>query len=118
MRNKILIVDANSEDRAELETILQEIVNEGGELFFAATQADGLSILMKEQPQLVFVDACLAGEKESWIHEKVHVILMCSKREQQHASGDYILKPIKRHPVLEKCSAVLSKEPASPIPPM
>ena len=47
MRNKILIVDANQEDREQLEDILKEIVDAGGELFFADNRADGLEILKK-----------------------------------------------------------------------
>jgi DNA-binding response OmpR family regulator len=118
MRNKILVVDADQEERGQLELILQEIVDAGGELFFADTREDGLAILKKEHPQLIFVDAILAGEESAWVQPQVHVIFLCGKREQQPKQGDFILKPIKRHPILEKCNAVLSKEPVSPIPPM
>jgi DNA-binding response OmpR family regulator len=118
MRNKILIVDANHEDREQLETILQEVVNSGGELFFADNREDGLAILKKEIPQLVFLDASLAGDVNGWIHEKVQVIFMCNKHEQNRKNEDFVVKPLKRHPVLEKCRAFLSAEPVSPIPPM
>lgn len=118
MRNKILIVDANNEDREQLENILQEIVDAGGELFFADNREVGLAILKKEQPQLVFLDAFLAGDENSWIHENVQVILMCSKHALHQTSEDFVVKPLKRHPVLEKCRAFLSTGPVSPIPPM
>ena len=118
MRNKILIVDANQEDREQLEDILKEIVDAGGELFFADNRADGLEILKKELPQLVFLDSDLAGDLNAWIHDKVHVILMRSRHEVQQKGEDFVLKPLKRHPVLEKCKSVLSSEAAAPLPPM
>lgn len=118
MRNKILIVDANKEDREQLETILQEVVNAGGELFFADNREDGLAILKKELPRLVFLDVLLAGDTQSWTQDNVQVIFMCSKHEQNQVSEAFIVKPLKRHPILEKCRAFLSTEPVSPIPPM
>ncbi len=118
MRNKILIVDADRQDREELEQILQEIVEEGGELFFADKREDGIAILKKEQPQLVFLDAHLVGEEDNWIHEGVHIILMRNKHELQQKSEDFVLKPLKRYQVLQRCRAVLHKEPAAQIPPM
>ena len=65
MRNKILIVDINKEDREQKKMILQEVVDAGGELFFADNREDGLTILRKEQPQLVFLDPALAGDENS-----------------------------------------------------
>jgi DNA-binding response OmpR family regulator len=119
VRNKILIVDANAEDREQLEQILQEIVEEGGELFFADKREDGLAILKKERPPLVFLDAPFVGEdKGVWEHEGVHLILMLQKSEARQTKEDFVLKPFKRHQVLEKCHAVLHKEPSAPIPPM
>jgi DNA-binding response OmpR family regulator len=119
MRNKILIVEAAVQERDQLEQMLQEIVEEGGELFFAGTREDGMAILKKEQPQLVFLDASFLGEGEGvWVHEGVHVILMRRKHELRQIEEDFVLKPLKRHQVLEKCHAVLRKEPAAKIPPM
>lgn len=118
MRNKILIVDDNANDRDELEQILQEIVEEGGELFFTEKREEGIAILKKEHPQLVFLEANLVGEKNAWIHTGVHVILMQSKNDLQQTTGDFLLKPLKRYQVLSKCRAILEKKPAVQIPPM
>jgi DNA-binding response OmpR family regulator len=118
MRNKILIVDANVEDREQLEQMLQEIVEEGGELFFTEKREEGVAILKKEHPQLVFLDATLIGEKSAWMHEGIHVIFMQRKHDIQQKNEDFLLKPFTRYQVLEKCRAVLHKEPAAQIPPM
>lgn len=105
MRNKVLIIESDPERQERLEEILQEIAEEGGELFFAETRESGLTILKKEHPQLLFLDTRLIGRDE-WTHEGVHVVFMDSKDH---------LKP---HQILEKCWTVLERTPASPIPPM
>lgn len=119
MRNKVLIVDANAKDRNELEQILQEVVDEGGEIFFAEKKEEGITIVKKERPQLVFLDTGLIGEnEEEWVWEGVHVVVMRSRNDKQQKSEDFVLKPLKRHQILEKCRATLAKETAPPIPPM
>jgi DNA-binding NtrC family response regulator len=107
VRNKILIVDANMQDREQLEQILQEIVEEGGELFFVDKREDGLAILKKEHPQLVFLENSFLGDDEkAWIQEGVHLVFM------------HEIKPFETTKVLEKCRSVLHKMPAVQIPPM
>lgn len=119
MRNKVLIVDADPKDRQQLEHILQEVVEEGGELFFAGKREEGLAILVKEHPQLVFLDTQLVGENEDeWIEKGVHIVVMCERNEPHQRSEDFVIKPLKSHQVLEKCRAVLGKESVPPIPPM
>jgi len=118
MRNKILIVDAHAEDKDQLEQMLQEIVEAGGELFFTEKREEGIAILKKENPQLVFLDVNLIGEKSAWIYEGVHITLMQSKNDIQQKDEDVLFKPFTRYQVLEKCRAVLHKEPAAQIPPM
>lgn len=119
MRNKILIIDANPHERHELEQILQEVVDEGGEIIFAEKRAEGLALIKKEHPQLVFLDNHLIGENEDeWIEKGVHIVVMREKDEPSQKSEDFILKPLKSHQVLEKCRAALRKEPAPQLPPM
>lgn len=119
MRNKILVVDADKEERRELENILAEIVEAGGEIFFADKRGDGLEILKNERPQLVFLDASLVGENEDeWILEGVQIIVMRDKHETDQKSEDFVVKPLKAHQILEKCQQSLSRESASRIPPM
>ncbi|NGX61160.1 MAG: hypothetical protein K940chlam9_00641 [Chlamydiae bacterium] len=119
MRNKILVVDADLETCETLEQILEEFVQEGGEIFFAHDQESGLSILHKEKPRLVFLDTHLVDEYEGqWLEDGVHIVLMRQKHEPTQKSEDFIYKPLKRSQVLEKCQEVLSRETFAKIPPM
>src|SRR5262245_10011545 len=95
MRNKILIVSAQAEDREQLEQILQEIVDEGGELFLTEKREDGLAIFNKEQPLLIFLDSALVGKEGDWMHREAHIILLGSKKELQQKSEDFLIKPFK-----------------------
>ncbi len=119
MRNKILIVDADQKERQVFEEILQVVVEKGGELLFAGTREDGLTLLAKEHPQLVFVDTHLLGEnEEAWNQEGVHIVVMRTRHEPHQKSEDFVLKPLKPHQVLEKCAAFVAKETSPPFPPM
>ncbi len=119
MRNKILIIEPNQEDQERLEEILQGVVENGGELFFSPDRTSGLELLHKEQPQLVFLESSLVGEKEDeWIHDGVHIVLMRYEGELEQKSEDFVLKPFQETQILEKCQAALSSLEAPPIPPM
>lgn len=119
MRNKVLVVDANPDERAELEQILQDVVDAGGEIFFAERREDGIAIMKKEHPQLVFLDSSLVGENEDeWVYGGVHIVVMRFKNEPHQKSEDFVLKPLKAHQVLEKSRMILSQEHAPQIPPM
>lgn len=119
MRNKVLIIDADPAVHEVMEQILQEVVRKGGELLFAHTQAQGISLFEKEKPQLVFLDSSLVGENEDvWVKRGVHVVLMQPKQQTHQKSEDFILKPPKATPVLKKCWEVLNPEVLANIPPM
>lgn len=119
MRNKILIVGAKLQGEDELEGMLQEVVETGGELFLTETTEDGLTILQKEKPQLVFLDARLVGaHHEKWVCKGVHVVLMRHKHEPDFGMEDSLIKPVRYRQVWEKCRAILNPEPAPQLPPM
>ena len=119
VRNKILIVNSHVDEREELEQILQEIVQEGGELFFADKIEDGLAIMKKESPPLILINAQLIGEDRStWIQEGVHVIFIRRKSAVGVNGENDLSKPFKAHQVLEKCRVWLGKEPVAQAPPM
>lgn len=118
MRNKILIVDEQVEDREELGQILQEVMEEGGELFFADKREDGIAILKQEIPQLVLLNFTMEGDKKEWTYEGVHVIYMRPRHAGEQNQEESIFKPFKRAQVLQKCRSVLSRVPAAQIPPM
>lgn len=118
MMNKVLIVAVQDREAEELEQILQEVVEGGGELFFANTTVEGLTILKREHPQLVFLDADLLEDEEKWLHDGVHIVLMCSKEAVPQASEDILIKPFKPYQVLEKCHGSLGQAASSQVPPM
>lgn len=105
MRKKVVIVVANRRVWEKFEEILSIIAEEGGELFFADKKEDGLTLIARENPQIVFLDLSLKGGDEAlWKKEGVHLIIMD--------------KRFKVPQILEMCRSVLGREVASPLPPM
>jgi hypothetical protein len=119
MRNKVLVVDADAKGREQFKQFLQEIIEEGGELFFSEKREDALAIIKREHPQLVFLDSSLVGENlQVWVDKGVHVVLMRHKQEAHGKDEDCVFKPLHSHLILEKCRLWLNREPVAPIPPM
>ena len=119
MRNKILVVERDVAAREQLETILQEIVEEGGELIFTQKQEDALEIINKQHPPIVFLESRLAEEdREAWNLEGVHVILTYPRGTTAPADTSHLIKPFRAHQVIEKCREYLSQEFVPPTPPM
>lgn len=119
MRNKVLIIGTNKKESEELETILHEIVEEGGELFFTDSVEDGWTILKKERPQIILLDELLVSDDPKiWEQEGGHLIIMQKKHERISHDEDFVYKPFRSHQVLEKCRASLGKEPVAQLPPM
>jgi hypothetical protein len=116
--NKILIVSMRLEEREQLEQILQEVIEEGGELLFADRREEALEIVTKEHPQLVFVDNDLAGNKQDWINEGTYVVWMGLAHELPEVGEDRLVKPFVPRQVLDKCHLALNKEPSVEMPPM
>lgn len=116
MYNKVLIVASDPEIRNQFEEGLDEIVNEGGELFFAQDQMTALEILEKEHPQLVFWDTAVQFPKEKYRKKKSHFVLVCERHEME--GEDVLVKPIKNRQILEKSRQFLQKNPVSHLPPM
>lgn len=113
--NKILIISKRLDDRDQLENILQEIVDVGGELLFAATRKEGLEIFKKEHPQLVFIDYDLVETSSEW--EGSMVVWMGLAHELPEV-GNILVKPFIPRQVLDKCQVVLGEESVGQIPPM
>ena len=119
MRNKILVVERDGAAREQLETILQEIVEEGGELIFTQKQEDALEIIKKQHPPIVFLEFRLAEEnREAWNWKGVHIILTYPRGKVALAGAEHLFKPFRPHQVLEKCREYLSREFVPPSPPM
>ena len=119
MRNKILVIEQDAPEREQLETILQEIVEEGGELIFTQKREDAWEIIKKQHPAIVLLDSRLVEEdREVWNLEGVHVILTYPRGTPAPARTLHLFKPFKAHQVLEKCREFLSPECVPPSPPM
>lgn len=99
--NKILLVTSQQEERAFLEEVLYEVVQSGGELFFAATQDQALKIVKQEKPQLIFVDKELDGPYEG------HIVIICDQAASLQERTDYLIRPLQSKKILEKCGAYL-----------
>ncbi|MFC2049438.1 hypothetical protein ACFLR2_02040 [Chlamydiota bacterium] len=118
MRNKILVVESDASACEELDTILQKIVEEGGELIFTHKREDALALLKKECPAVVLLDHTLRGERADWVLEGVHIILTLPQGATVPNAEEHLFKPFNASQVLEKCREYLSREVVPPIPPM
>jgi hypothetical protein len=116
MHNKILVVETDKAARDELETILQEIAQEGGELFFCDQKEEALAIIKKEHPPVVLLEHTLFDK--SWSQEGVCIIVTVPRGVNLPDGQEYLIKPFRSHQVLEKCRAYLTLEVVPPIPPM
>ncbi len=116
MRNKILVVESDAEAREQLEQMLQEVLEAGGELFFTQNREDALAIIAKEQPAIVFLDPRLVGgDLAVWKREGVHLVVT---GEAKRDGADFLARPFEVEQVVEKCHLYLSAEPVPPILPM
>lgn len=116
MKNKVLIVHQISEDIHILEDFLLEVMGNDGEIFFAEEGDQGLEILMKEKPSLVFLQDDIY-DSEKW--QGAHIVVLRSKKEPEDENLNVLYKPFKKHQVFEKCHSVLDLfSKTTSVPPM
>ena len=106
---KILICDDEPYIRMLLEQTLEDLEDEGVEIFIGSNGQEGLDIILEEKPELVFMDVmmpkmsgfevCETIKKEHGL-DSVHIVLLTAKgqeadREKGYALGadNYITKP-------------------------
>jgi DNA-binding NtrC family response regulator len=116
MRNKILIVTHDSNERNWFEQQLQAIVEAGGEIFFSEKFQDAEKILKKERPQLAFVDKELWQNVQDWESDDVHIVIL--QQSGDSPVHDSLLKPLSAEKVLDKCRQYLNQEKVEQVPPM
>ena len=121
---KILIVDDEVHIRSLLEQTLEELEDEYGVAILSASNGEeGLAVIEKERPSLVFLDIMMPGmtgyEVCRAVREKPHLdgvsmILLTAKgqvtdREEGLASGalDYLTKPFDPDRVVQRARDVL-----------
>lgn len=121
--SKLLIVDDEAHIRLLLEQTLEELEDEGVELFIAEDGLEGLDTIVEEEPALVFLDVMMPGMngfdvcntvKNERGMDGVFIILLTArgqefdKKKGQEVGADlYMTKPFNPDEILEKAREVL-----------
>lgn len=124
MSKKILIVDDEPHIRLLLVQTLEELEDEGVEIFTASNGAEALEAIQQEKPNLVFLDVmmpkmngfdvCKAIKKELAIPDIFIIMLTAKGQEFDKNKGLdvgadlYMTKPFDPDEILEKAQEVLS----------
>ncbi len=121
--SKLLIVDDEAHIRLLLEQTLEELEDEGVELFIAEDGLEGLDTIVEEEPALVFLDVMMPGMngfdvcntvKNERGMDGVFIILLTArgqefdkKKGQEVGANLYMTKPFNPDEILEKAREVL-----------
>jgi len=120
---KILIVDDEPHLRTLILQSLEELEDEGVDLFTAANGEEALDMIRKEEPNLVFLDVmmprkngfdvCRAVKHELGL-SRIHIILLTAKGQEfdrqlgQEVGADlYMTKPFDPDALVAKARSVL-----------
>jgi DNA-binding response OmpR family regulator len=119
---KILIVDDEPFIRQLLELTLEELEDEGVELLFAANGEEGLEIIRRENPCLVFLDVMMPKMngfevcnqvKNELNMADIYIVLLTAKGQEfdkekgkEVGSDMYMTKPFNPDEVLAKAREI------------
>jgi DNA-binding response OmpR family regulator len=122
---KILIVDDEPFIRQLLELTLEELEDEGVELLFAANGEEGLEIIRRENPCLVFLDVMMPKMngfevcnqvKNELNMADIYIVLLTAKGQEfdkekgkEVGSDMYMTKPFNPDEVLAKAREITGK---------
>jgi two-component system alkaline phosphatase synthesis response regulator PhoP len=123
MQRKILIVDDEPHLRRLIQQALEDLEDDGVELFTASDGEEALETIQAEKPDLVFLDVMMPKKsgydvcqtvKNSPLTKSIYVILLTAKGQQvdlkrgEEVGADlYITKPFKAQALLDKAREVL-----------
>ena len=109
MSKKILICDDEPYIRMLLEQTLEDLEDEGVELFIATNGQEGYDLIVEEKPQLVFLDVMMpkmsgfevcAKVKQVPELKETHIVLLTAKGQEADkekgfslGANEYITKP-------------------------
>jgi len=122
--SKILIVDDEPHIRLLLEQTLEELEDEGVELFLAEDGEEGLRVIRQEKPDLVFLDVmmpkmngydvCQAVKNELGLKDVFVVLLTAKGQEVDKVKGKdvgadlYMTKPFDPDEIIGRAREVLA----------
>jgi DNA-binding response OmpR family regulator len=123
MSKKILIVDDEVHIRALLEQALEDLEDEGVEIFLAREGEEGLRVAKEEKPDLVFLDIMMPKKNGYEVCEEIkgdpelkdiYIIMLTAKgqaadraRGDEVKANEYITKPFNPDEILQKASDIL-----------
>ncbi len=126
MAPKILVVDDEAHIRILMEQTLEELEDEGVEIFTAGNGEEALEIIKAEKPGLVFLDVmmpkmngfevCQVVKRELKLDEVYIVMLTAKGQEYDRQKGVevgvdlYMTKPFDPDEIVEKAAEVLQIE--------
>lgn len=126
MPPKVLIVDDEAHIRLLIEQTLEELEDEGVELFTASNGAEALDIIEEEQPNLIFLDVMMPKVNGFDVCQKVkhdlglkniYIVMLTAKGQEfdkqkgQEVGADiYMTKPFDPDELYDKALEVLGLE--------
>jgi two-component system, OmpR family, alkaline phosphatase synthesis response regulator PhoP len=126
MARAVLIVDDEQHIRLLIEQTLEELLDEGVELYTAADGDEALSAITAQRPDLVFLDVMMPGRSGLDVTRAVradpaisgaHIVLLTAKGQAQDqeagfAAGadQYLTKPFDPDALLAIARTVLGPE--------
>jgi two-component system, OmpR family, alkaline phosphatase synthesis response regulator PhoP len=126
MARAVLIVDDEQHIRLLIEQTLEELLDEGVELYTAADGDEALSAISAQRPDLVFLDVMMPGRSGLDVTRAVradpaisgaHIVLLTAKGQAQDqeaglAAGadQYLTKPFDPDALLAIARTVLGPE--------
>jgi DNA-binding response OmpR family regulator len=122
MNNCIVIVDDETHIRILLEETLEELEDEGIEIYLASNGEQALEVIRRQQPKLVFLDVMMPILNGYDVCEQVRadpalngmqIIMLTAKGQDQDrqrgmaaGANDYITKPFDPDVILARARAV------------
>ncbi len=123
MSSKILVVDDEAHITQLIEQTLEDLEDEGVELFIANNGEEALTLIKQEQPELVFLDVMMPKVngfevcntvKNEWKNTDIYIIMLTAKGQEldkqkgEEVGADlYITKPFDPDALYDKAVEVL-----------